>query len=269
MTTTTHLSQMDSTVQPYMFEKIEHQRSCDNCFAPRILYISFSARLVQLDSTFIFRTLNTTSEAPYTPCKTDKTPDLANSDNLRQLQRAQPVSCELALHWFWSKDNYHEFVELPLICADAKLQTCTLERYLAQQWYPPLNYPFILQREVTKQHSTPHLQQALRNTFLGIGYRLCAQLRRSLMYKQVFHFYNHNLSKHTPAWAQLQIPAEQSQCSFDMQRHILSKSLHSDHLFALYQLANQLDDPPPTESAVPCSQQFNFDNYHFHLLRDL
>ena len=35
-----------------------------------MLYISFSARLVHLDSTFIFGTLDTTSEAPYTPCKT-------------------------------------------------------------------------------------------------------------------------------------------------------------------------------------------------------
>ena len=46
---------------------------------------------------------------------------------------------------------------------------------------------------------------------------------------------------------QLHILAEQSQRSFDMQRHIIrSNSLHSDHLFAFYKPANQLDDPPRT-----------------------
>ena len=61
------------------------------------------------------------------------------------------------------------------------IQTRTLESYIIQKWCPPLNYPFILQRQVTKQHSTPHLRQALRTTYLGIGHRLYAQLRRRLM----------------------------------------------------------------------------------------
>ena len=165
---------------------------------------------------------------------------------LRQSQRSQPVSCELALHWFCSQNNFHQFLVLPLLCTETTLQTRTLESFLIQQWCPPLNYQFILQRRVTKQHSTPHLQQALRNTFLGIGNRLYAQLRRRLMYKQVFHFYNHHLSKHTTAWTQLHLLAEQSQRSFDTQRYIRSNDLHSDHLFALYKLAHQLEDPPRT-----------------------
>ena len=100
---------------------------------------------------------------------------------LRQLKRAQPVSCELALHWFCSPNNYHQFVALPLLHTNTTLQTRTLESYIIQKWCPPLNYPFILQRQVTKQHSTPHLRQALRTTYLGIGHRLYAQLRRRLM----------------------------------------------------------------------------------------
>ena len=31
-------------------------------------------------------------------------------------RRTQPVSCELALHWFCSQNNYHQFVALPLLC---------------------------------------------------------------------------------------------------------------------------------------------------------
>ena len=100
---------------------------------------------------------------------------------LRQLKRAQPVSCKLALHWFCSQNNYHQFVALPLLPTNTTLQTRTLESYIIQKWCPPLNYPFILQRQVTKQHSTPHLRQALRTTYLGIGHRLYAQLRRRLM----------------------------------------------------------------------------------------
>jgi len=177
---------------------------------------------------------------------------------LRQLKQAQPVSCELALHWFCSQNNYYQFVALPLLHTNTTLQTRTLESYIIQKWRPPLNYPFILQRQVTKQHSTPHLLQALRTTYLGIGNRLYAQLRRRLMYQQVFQFYDHNLSKHTTAWVQLHILAEQSQRSFDMQRHIRSSSTHSNHLFALYKLANQMDDPPRTRvrSLIKSAIQF-------------
>ena len=54
--------------------------------------------------------------------------------------------------------------------------------------------------------------------------------RKKHRYQQVFQFYNHNLSKHTTAWVHLHILAEQSQRSFDMQRHIRSSSTHSNHL---------------------------------------
>ena len=63
---------------------------------------------------------------------------------LRQLKRAQPVSCELALHWFCSQNNHHQFVALPLLPTNTTLQTRTLESYIIQKWCPPLNYPFIL-----------------------------------------------------------------------------------------------------------------------------
>ena len=54
--------------------------------------------------------------------------------------------------------------------------------------------------------------------------------RKKHRYQQVLQFYNHNLSKHTTAWVHLHILAEQSQRSFDMQRHIRSSSTHSNHL---------------------------------------
>ena len=177
---------------------------------------------------------------------------------LKQLQNGQPVSCELALHWFCSQGNYYQFVPLPLLTTSSQLQTRTLESYMIQLWCPPLNYPLIMQRKVTKQHSTPHLRQAIANTFLGHGQRLYARLRRRMMYKQVFHFYNHNLSKHTTAWLQLHVLAEQSQRSFDMQKFIRSNSTHSDHLFALYKLSNNMEDPPRTRvrSLIKSAIQF-------------
>ena len=73
---------------------------------------------------------------------------------LRQLKRAQPVSCELALHWSCSPNNYHQFVALPLLHTNTTLQTRTLESYIIQKWCPPLNYPFILQRQVTSHKTT-------------------------------------------------------------------------------------------------------------------
>ena len=114
------------------------------------------------------------------------------------------MSCELALHWFCSQNNYHQFVALPLLPTNTTLQTRTLESYIIQKWCPRLNYPFILQRQVTKQHSTPHLRQALRTTYLGIGHRLYAQLRRRLMCNTQASqntqasapFYQHSLKLH-------------------------------------------------------------------------
>ena len=60
----------------------------------------------------------------------------------------------------------------PFFSTTTTQQTRTLESYLIQQWCPPLNYPCILQRKVTKLHSTPHLKQALRTTYSGTGHRL-------------------------------------------------------------------------------------------------
>ena len=206
-------------------------RICASCFTNPMLYIFCCMSVAQQSSTYTCRLQNITSAAPYTHYMIGRTPDTGSLSSYKTVNRYR---VNLRYIGFVAKGNYYQFVPLPLATTTSQLQTRTLESYMIQLWCPPLNYPFIMKRKVTKQHSTPHLRQAMASTFLGHGQRLYARLRRRLMYKQVFHFCNQNLSKHTTAWLQLHILAEQSQRSFDMQKFLCSSNTHTDHLFALY-----------------------------------
>ena len=208
-------------------------RICASCFINPMLYISCCMSLARENSTYTCRLQSIASAASYTHYIFDRTTDTGSLSSYKTVNQYR----ELALHWFCSQGNYYQFVPLPLITTSSQLQTQMQQSYMIQLWCPPLIYPFIMQRKVTKQHSTPHLQ-AIASTFLGHGQKLYAQLRRCMIYKQVFHFYNENLSKHTTAWLQPHILAEQSQRSFDMQKILRSSNAHSDHLFALYKLSN-------------------------------
>ena len=186
----------------------------------------------------------------------DRTTDTGSLSSYKTVNQYR----ELALHWFCSHGNYYQFAPLPLITTSSQLHTQMLQSYMIQLWCPPLNYPFIMQRKVTKQHSTPHLQ-AIASTFLGHCQKLYAQLRCCMIYKQVFHFYNQNLSKHTTARLQLHILAEQSQCSFDMQK--FSVPATPTRTTYLHPTSFPTTDPPKTRVRSLINQPFNFENYHY------
>ena len=162
-----------------------------------------------------------------------------------QLAKQHAVSCELALHWFHSTNTFHLHIPLPLYKSNSTLQLRTLERHLIQLWNSPLNYPFIMQRHLHKPHSTPPLHRAILQHG-HIGHRQQQRLRRRLRSKQVMHFYNPSLAKQQTAWTCLHLLAEQSQRSYSMQRLIRSNEMDADHVYNLYKLSLNMDDPPRT-----------------------
>ena len=98
---------------------------------------------------------------------------------LRQLQRTQLVSWELALHWLCSQINYHQFGASPLICTNTTLQNTT-DTNLRK-----LPYPTMKRRSTSKhrgqRRSTkrPHTRYTSQHRYITPRHRRHASQHRS------------------------------------------------------------------------------------------
>ena len=58
--------------------------------------------------------------------------------------QVQPISCELALHWFHNPDSIDEYIMVPLLPCRSSTEVKFTEASLIQKWGPPLNFPFTI-----------------------------------------------------------------------------------------------------------------------------
>ena len=101
----------------------------------------------------------------------------------KQLQLFQPISCELALHWFHNHNNIHAYIMVPLISCHSDLQVKTTEASLIQKWTPLLNFPYIVRLMPTKKlMSTKQFVHSLSTKFGVPGNRVFRKLRRRLFH---------------------------------------------------------------------------------------
>ena len=99
----------------------------------------------------------------------------------RQLVQLKPVHAELMLHWAVS--SVLGPVLVPIAKMDTTRQIRTLESTLIQKWNPPLNFPFILKKRLTK--IGPDFAESVKrmaSTFQAPGARLHRKLRKRLVY---------------------------------------------------------------------------------------
>ena len=68
----------------------------------------------------------------------------------RQLRDFKPAHAELMRHWTVSRQRFRKMVLIPIAKMDTRRHIRTLESTLIQKWNPPLNYPFILQKRISK-----------------------------------------------------------------------------------------------------------------------
>ena len=170
----------------------------------------------------------------------------------RQLQVFKPVHAELMLHWTVSRQCFRKMVLIPIAKMDTRRQIRTLESTLIQKWNPPLNYPFIREKRISKVG--PDYSQSVKriaSSYQSPGTRLHRKLRKRLYKLAALCLYSS--SKHEPesSWMILTILAERSLASFNMQRELRSSAYSLSHIYALYRLVNNLDEPP--RSSVQCA----------------
>ena len=179
-----------------------------------------------------------------TSCSCQRRQD-ARLRKYKQLQSFQPVSCELALHWFHNHNNIHDYIMVPLIPCHSDLQVKTTEASLIQKWTPMLNFPFIVRLMPTKKvTSTKQFVHSLSTKFGVPGNRLFRKLRRRLFHTMRLHLYHRSIFQNDHQWHILFQLAENSYQSFQMAKSLRSAQYSTDQIFALYRLANNLEDPP-------------------------
>ena len=137
--------------------------------------------------------------------------------------------------WCWSL--------LPRWTPDAQVRT--LESTLIQKWNPPLNYPFILKKRISKVG--PDYSQSVEriaSSFQAPGTRLHRKLRKRLHKLGALSLYSSTKQEPESSWMILTILAERTLASFDTQRELRSSAYALQHVYALYRLVNNLDEPP-------------------------
>ena len=163
----------------------------------------------------------------------------------KQLAELKPVHAELMLHWAVSRQCFGSLVLVPIAKMDTTRQIRTLESTLIQKWNPPLNFPFILKKRLTKVG--PDFAQSVKrmaSTFRAPGTRLHRKLRKRLYGLGALSLYSTSKQHPESSWMILTVLAERSLASFDMQRALRSSAYSLQHVYALYRLAHNLDEPP-------------------------
>ena len=163
----------------------------------------------------------------------------------RQLAELKPVHAELMLHWAVSRQCFGSLVLVPIAKMDTTRQIRTLESTLIQKWNPPLNFPFILKKRLTKVG--PDFSQSVKrmaSTFQAPGTRLHRRLRKRLYRLGALSLYSTSKQCPESSWMILTVLAERSLASFDMQRALRSSAYSLQRVYALYRLAHNLDEPP-------------------------
>ena len=163
----------------------------------------------------------------------------------RQLVELKPVHAELMLHWAVSRQCFGSLVLVPVAKMDTTRQIRTLESTLIQKWNPPLNFPFILKKRLTKVG--PDFAQSVKrmaSTFRAPGTRLHRKLRKRLYRLGALSLYSTSKQHPESSWMILTVLAERSLASVDMQRALRSSAYSLQHVYALYRLAHNLDEPP-------------------------
>ena len=108
-----------------------------------------------------------------------------------------------------------------------------------------LNFPFIVQLiPIKKVSSTKQFAHSLSTKFGVAGNRLFRKLRRRLFHTMRLHLYYRNFFQNDHQWHILFQLTENSYQSFQMVKSFRSAQYSTDQIFALYRLANNLEDPP-------------------------
>ena len=119
------------------------------------------------------------------------------------------------------------------------------EASIITKWAPLLNFPFVVRLMPTKTvSSTKCFVQSLATKYGVPGTRVFRKLRRRMFQKMRLHLYQRSFFRDDNQRHVLFQLADNSSKSFRMARSLRSAQYSSHQLFALYRVANIMEDPP-------------------------
>ena len=179
----------------------------------------------------------------------------------KQLQKNQPVSSELCLHWFHSRGCIHEFVIIPLHACNSLLQCRTLEACCIQKWVPKLNFPFVMKLLPTKKKTgMSKAVHQISTIYKMPASRLFRKLRKRLFGQMKLRIYSDDLFQNDTNWCILFRLAKSDSTSFKQSKELRTCKFSIDQLYALLRLANSLEDPPRSKVRKLIKNAISFRN---------
>ena len=173
------------------------------------------------------------------------------------------MNCELALHYFHTRDSFYQFCILPVQLLDGDVDTRSFETRCIQLWKPMLNHPRIVQPNPmsTTRKATPF---QIQQTFTAKGSRLWKKVSRRLKTLGVLQHFEFTLPMLQEAWTILMTLAADAERSFHMASQLRSSEYHQVHIYALYRLSLHCDDPPRSKIRIILKKVVDFRKCQSH-----
>ena len=178
---------------------------------------------------------------------------------LRLLQEGQFTNTEVMVHYFHTRSDFFLSIILPLQAFDHKEAVRTAECLLIHQWQPQLNMPWIARLNPTSA-TRRSVHKLGTTTYAAPGRRLWLRVRRRLRTLGIFRLYRTQCLSPQEGWTLLVALSQDGLRSYHAARILRSAQVNSLHCFALYRMANLLDDPPRTAVRAKLRRCLRFRN---------
>ena len=172
--------------------------------------------------------------------------DASRYRKFKQLFDSTAVQAEPSVRYWFHQASFFHYLSLALFPCSCKMNARVCENVFLQMWRPGLNYPqtnkLIFQSGGVKE---VHLMKKHDFVQKRVGKRLFLKLRRRMKCVSM-HFQSMQARltlNREEAWMILHDLATHDGRAWDMQRSLGSNKWSHDHVYALYKLAANLEEP--------------------------
>ena len=159
---------------------------------------------------------------------------------LKQLRDHKTPHVELALRWWLTNHNYHQYSTIFLLSTSTYTQAWAQEHALIQQHRSPLNFPYIqqhLHRTAFAFHIKPNKLHFSRTHTAKRLWRRVRRATRSLHRNQT------PTERNVQSWTTLYHLASFNRQRFETSKHLRSGATTNWDVYALWRLAQHVEQP--------------------------
>ena len=159
---------------------------------------------------------------------------------LKQLHNNHPISAELSLRYWHSKNNLHHYSTIYLSHHDTYDQAWTYEHLRIQEWQPTLNWPYIQRHLKLKASGWQFSKHRTTFTRMSTHKRLFQRLRRRQHTIKQPHLHT---SQRLHALTNLRELSKHTRSSFETSTAIRSGKYTDLEIYAFRRMAASLEEP--------------------------